>query len=276
MAGADAQAIIDAATRAAEPAVLDPDQRYGVVIPEDGQLAIIEAAPDEQRDAPRRVKGTTTVYDVDSLKVLWDKYADADTSELYADLKERRVTAVLNADTSGDVAGFRDHRVVLQCELTPSWQAWTAIDGRLMEQKAFAEFLEDHLVDVVKPTGADMLELAQSFEATTSVDFKSALVLASGQRQLRYEETVQAKAGQSGQIDIPAVIELGLQPFEGGLPPYKVSARFRYKLGNGNLQIGIRLERPEDVLRAAFQDTAEAAGQACDQTVLAGGPPPPR
>ncbi len=264
----DAQAIVDIALDAAVPNVLDRDERYAVVVPEGGVLNIIEPARDALLDAPRRVLGTTTVYDADSLAFLWGKHATP-ASELYADPVAHRIVGVLNADASHEQAGFRDHRVELVCRKTPAWEAWAASDGRLVDQMTFAEFLEDRLAEVVDPPGATMLELAQSFQASTKVDFKGAVAVNSGVRALQYEETQTARAGQKGAIEIPATFTVALQPFEGG-DAYRVVARFRYRIRDGHLTLGYRLDRPQDVLRTAFDDVRGKVTEQTGATVLLG------
>ena len=156
--------------------------------------------------------------------------------------------------------------------LTPAWKAWAKLDGRMLAQSDFAEHLEDRSIDIVDPTAAEMLDIAQSFEATTKVDFESAERIGDGQRKLLYKETVTAKAGQSGEIVIPEKFAVGLQPFEGG-EAYRVVARLRYRIVGSNLQIGYKFERPEDVLREAFTDRMVAVAEATGQTVLRGAAP---
>jgi len=102
-----------------------------------------------------------------------------------------------------------------------------------------------------------MLELAQSFQAKTKVDFESAQQLANGRRSLQFKETVDARAGQKGEIEIPAEFKLALKPFV-GTDPYAVTARFRYRINGGNLLIGYKLNRPADVQRSAFGDIVDA------------------
>lgn len=275
----EVQSIVDVTLASAEPTELDPAVRYAFVVPggdgEAGDVRVIDPAADKFLDAPRRVVGTSTVYDVESLGYLWDKHA-VPTSELFADDKTHTITAVLNADLgAGSAAGFRDHRVVFQSVLTPAWATWIALDGKMLDQQAFAEHIEDRAIDVVRPTGAEMLELATTFEATTKMDFKEATNLGSGQKALRYEETVQARSGQTGQIEIPTTFEVALQPFEGG-DAYKLTARFRYRINGGRLSLGFKFERPEDVLRQAFTDRMDAVSEATSQTVLRGAAPAAR
>lgn len=271
----EVQSIVDVTLASAEPTPLDPAQRYAVVVPDGGSVKTIDPAADHLLEAPRRAAGISTVYDVESLGYLWDKHA-VPTSELFADDKAHTITAVLNADLgAGLAAGFRDHRVVFQSILTPAWNTWMALDGKMLDQQVFAEHIEDRSVDVVRPTGAEMLELASTFEATTRMEFKEATNLGSGQKQLRYEETVQARSGQTGTIEIPTTFDVALQPFEGG-DAYKVVARFRYRINGGKLALGFKFERPEDVLRKAFTDRMDAVAEATSQTVLRGAAPGPR
>lgn len=276
MSATDAQAIVDITLDAAAPNPLEPDTTYAIVVPAGGSVQRLDPVADKHLLNPRRPVGTTVVLDPDGFAQLWHKHAQPGISEIYADPKQFGITGLLNADFGvGQPAGHRDHRLVLQCVKTPAWEAWTARDGQLSDQTAFAEFLEDRLPEVVDPPGAQMLELAQSFQASTKVEFKSAVVLTSDQRSLQYEETTTARAGQKGAIDIPATFTVALQPFEGSAA-YRVTARFRYRIRDGHLAIGYRLDRPEDVLREAFKDVRQAVDEATGQPSVLGIAPPPR
>lgn len=254
----DTQPIVDAATRAAEPTALDESVRFHTVVSPLGEVKLIdlEAEADKAKFAhtPRRKTGIYPVHDASSLVAYVAKHGDPDT-EVWADAIGAKITAVLNAheDTDGTVPGARheDHRVVYTVQKTEAWKRWTAGDGKLGSQSEFAELIEDRAVDVVDPVAAIMLEIAQTFHATSGVTFESSKRLSSGERQLAYHETVDAKAGHTKQLEIPEVFTLGLKPFEGA-EGYKVTARLRYRITDGNLRIGYKLERPEDVLREAF------------------------
>lgn len=257
----DTQPIIDAAIASADPAPLGDNGRfYAVVVPggreEAGHVKVIdlEAERDkfEYADKPRRKAGTYKVHDAASLVAYLDKHADADT-EVWADTVAAKITGVLdaNGNTGIDDARHEQHRVEYSVLYTEAWKAWKALDGKLVDQSAFAEHIEDRAIDIVRPSAADMLELAQSFRATSDVTFKSSKRLSSGERQLEYREQVDAGAGRDGQMEIPETFDLGLKPFEGA-EAFKVVARLRYRIVNGHLAIGYKLERPEDIIRDAF------------------------
>lgn len=270
----EAKEIVAVAMASAEPREIDPEKTYLVVTAENG-MERVDPAPDGLLAHPRRPAGTSTVFDVDSLKLLWDKHASP-TSELFADPNAFILTGVLNADAGlEEPAGHRDHRVVMKCQLTVAWQTWLALDGKLMGQAEFAEHIEDRVIDITTPSGADMLELAQSIQATQTADFKSSALLSNGVRGIRYEVDQTASAGQNGQLEIPTSFELGLQPFVGG-DRYKVSARFRFRIREGHLFLSYKLDRPEDVLETAFKGVQEAASEATGSLVLLGSAPPSR
>jgi hypothetical protein len=80
---------------------------------------------------------------------------------------------------------------------------------------------------------------------------------ADGQTQLLYKETVAARAGQRGDLEIPSVLRLALKPYIGG-PTYAVLARFRYRLRGTALVLGYVLERPDLILESAFGDVVDS------------------
>lgn len=283
----DLQAVVDAGLASAGPQPIGDDDRYYVVTPPRGAEATVidlEQHREWTRVRPRRAAGTFTVHDAESF-VAYLRRHDTAEAEVWADLGRQRLTAVLNAHGRTDPppgdsadppradgpeadesAGWQDHRLELDLRTTPEWVAWTALDGQLSDQATLAEHIEDHVDTIIDPPGATMLELVQHFHATTGVVFQSSKALSSGERQLTYREDVQASAGKSGQLTIPGTFDLALAPFD-GLDPYKVRARFRYRMNGGHLAIGYVLNRPDDVLRAAFTDQLTAVESALNGAV---------
>jgi len=274
MSDTNAQAIIDQVYVAATPDRIT-DDLLTVIVPEGAELETIDLR--DHGDTPRRKTGAVKVADADSF-VAYVRKHELPQTEVWADLVGTKIVAVINAHTEsvpdeaqeGD-AGHRDHRATLTVRKTDAWNAWTARDRGFMGQQEFAEHIEDRAIDIVKPTGADMLELAQSFQASQGVEFESSKRLSSGESQLVYKETVAAKAGQRGQLDIPSTIELALTPFEGA-PAYKVTARFRYRIDHGRLLLSYALERPDDILREAFLDVVTLVEGDLDRKVYRGTP----
>ena len=116
-----------------------------------------------------------------------------------------------------------------------------------------------------------MLEIAQSIQGVAKAEFQSGTRLSSGERKLAYVETVTAKAGQKGELVIPETFIVGLVPFDGS-EGFRLTARLRYRINGGPLQLGYKLERPADTLQAAFADVVKAIGEQIDTPVMNGTP----
>jgi uncharacterized protein YfdQ (DUF2303 family) len=166
-----------------------------------------------------------------------------------------RVVAVLN-DNAPEASAWGDHRLALQLVYTDEWKRWAAHDGRLLDQETFAEHIEESQVDVVEPDAADLLEIAQTFHATTTSSFKSAKRLNSGEVQLEYVEDIAASAGRKGDLSIPTELVLGIPIFLGE-EVVRLTALLRYRIRDGKLAIGYKLVRPGDVVRQAIDAVAE-------------------
>lgn len=174
------QAAIDAGITIAKPQAVGTSGRfYSVTVPEGGahQLIDLEKAQEELRETPRRKRGTFAAYDAGSFTTYMSKHA-TEHSEVWADIKRRTITAVINAHGNVDAEpGWADHRLVLQLRHTPAWEAWTKYDRSPLPQADFAEHLEDWRSDVVEPTAADLTELSRTFKATKKVEFSESKLL---------------------------------------------------------------------------------------------------
>ena len=216
---------------------------------------------DERADRPRQVKRTVTLLDVDSFtdylarntNLTDDKphvgedYLHGDGSiELWADIDGRRILAILDG-----IDGWRHHQATLKLDVSREWKEWTAVDGKLLKQAEFAEFITDHLSTIAEPAGALLVDICETLSGKANVNWKSQQLSRNGQRQFVFEETVEAKAGQKGNVEVPNELTLVLRPFQGG-DPVPVTARFRYRLSEGHLYLGVKLAEPERVLEDAF------------------------
>lgn len=256
-----------------------------------GGVAVIDRDSDElhQRaghNPARSVAGTTVVRDEKSLIEVVTRWADHDNrSVVYADPLERDVVAVLDDDwdaggsdsggpgPTGSLYGWRRRRVRLELVHTTEWERWAQFDRKMLTQEQFAEHVEESLEDIRDPSAADMLEIAQTLQATTGVTFRQSTRLASGQRQFTYAEETQAQAGASGTLVVPEQFELALVPWQGrDDAPFEVHARLRYRIGGTGLRIGYVLMDVERILRTAFRDDVITPIRAAGLKVVHGTP----
>jgi len=265
-----ANIVRDLARQTTAPVEVHPGSIYIVHSP-DG-FKTVDLTGDEYREFPERKIGTVVVRDAAGFCHYFGKHG-GDTSEVYGDIDMATVTAVLDAHAS-DAPRWQDHRLILRLQQTMQWRTWLGANGQMMSQQAFAEFVEEHAADVA-PDGpvdsATLLEVAQHFHAATSVQFEQGERLVSGETRFTYLETVEAKAGKRVDIVIPTEFQLGIAPYE-DCGAWRVNARFRYRLNNGKLTLGYKLDDPA---RKAQEAVKQVIGKIADElgvTVILGEP----
>lgn len=267
----EAEAIIHAARMGAEPRTLELGE-YHVVPTANGDVRIFDLTGDQYRDTPSRKTGTVTVSDVPSFLAVYGKHASPD-AEVYADRTRGTITAILDAHSGyGGIPQWQGHRVVLKLKHTDAFNEWATVNGKLMGQVSFAEHIENRRADIIEPTAADVLELAQTFQATTKVDFKSSTILKSGQRQLSYVESINASAGQRGEMAVPDHLQLAVAVYEGAAVADAVTARLRFRIVDGRLNLGVVLDQLADVVQAAFEGVIGEVQAGVKVPVLRGTP----
>ncbi len=264
--------IAELATAAASPHVVADGVVEQRLVPEGYKVEQI-AFPEELLERPRRKTGSVTVHDAESFITYVERHRDADATTVWINEDSGQVVAVIDDHATEDAdtgAGWGQHRCTLALRKTPEWQHWTSRDGQLTEQEAFAEHIDQGLLEIVQPDGATLLEIAQTFHATTNAEFRSSTRLQDGNVQFLYSEEADAKAGRSGQLEIPATFELQVAPFV-GVDAQQISADLRYRLRGGKLVIGYRLRRPHEVIDKALTELRDRLA-AADLVVLTGVP----
>lgn len=251
------QAALDAGRAMGTPQHVKPGAPYVVVVPKGASHALVRVPPAnaEFDDAPTRSRGTYQPATVDALIDVAKRHHDEKATTIWVHPTNGRIVAIFNDAHPGSPA-WRDHKAVLNLTVPPEWQHWAAKDGKLMGQVEFAEHVEDGLAEIVEPNAADMLEIAQTFHAHTTAQFRSANLLHSGQVQVRYDEETTATAGKSANLEIPQTFKIAVPPFIGE-DAYGITARLRYRVRDGKLLLGYKLDQPDRVVRAALSDIAE-------------------
>ena len=276
MSAENMQPVIDAARQGAVPTKLhEGDGVAHWLVPGIGDAPLTVHQVEYWKDAgiPRRKSGRITVFDAASFNQVLADNADAGSIAIYFDRSPEKpaVVAVLNGN-GGAGAGWGDFRAEIQFRPTPQWTRWKAIDGKMLAQVAFAEFIEDNLEDIAEPAGAVMLEIATYLEAVRTVNFRSGIRLTSGTVQFRHDQNDEAKVG-AGTIDVPETIKLGIAPIF-GLALYVVPARFRYRIENGKLTLGVKLQRIETMMGQIVEDVIAKIERGANVSVMDGLPPP--
>lgn len=243
-----AELIAELARQAQSPRVL-ADR---VVVTHYGEVVADETL-ESGKEHPERARGTVSTTHPTSL-VTYAKPLLTPSARLYVIPDEMAMAVVLNDDTPL-AAGWRDHVATMRLTPTPGWVRWRGANRKLLSQVEFAELIEDGLGEIVDPDGADLLELAQTFHATSSAAFRGGQRLKDGAVSFTYTEDVSAVGGAQGQLAIPDRITLSLTPFYGA-DPRRVSARFRFRLNGGKLALGFIVDGLEEMLRGVVDQVA--------------------
>lgn len=208
--------------------------------------------PSRLPDLPDRVVGTTVVHTATSYVDAVKRYEHEDQIT-YVDRSQNRIVTVLDPNLPSvgprPEPGHGDHRVSLALTHSPEWTSWTAGLG-LGEQTRFARQMQDGELEIVDPAPSVMLEIAETFHATSESKFKSGRRLQDGRRQFVFEEDTSVKAGENGQVEIPERFKIALPIFVGG-ERYQLECRLTWEL-RPKFRIGYTFIRPDVVVAHAF------------------------
>lgn len=306
----EAEAIIAFAKARCEPQVLkledpcgDIGEHMPVLLGSDGRASSLKGLIDEWRARPVRRKGCATATTLASFVELVNRDR-GDNSVIFADDgADPSLTAVLNYHGAGgadEEASFLDDRVRYAFPLSEEWKAWTAKDGEPMGQGAFAEFLEDNLLDIGEPGSAGaiteafcrslgvtlagpqkLLGLSRGLSIRVEQKVAQIVNLQTGEGRLTFEETHREEFG--GALTVPAAFHIRIPVFRGGAI-YSIPVRLRYRASAGKITWFYEIHRAELFLQDAVNDALvvvrraeehEVPGEApgCGLPVYLGSPP---
>jgi uncharacterized protein YfdQ (DUF2303 family) len=270
----------------------EPDSTIPLaVVPKGKELKSLKPFFDEYLTQPERRKGRAALRTLDSLIDHANRFKDED-SVLFAvpDEKSPQLIAVIDYHRKG-YAGrprYGEHRGMYAFPLSEQWEAWNKIDGLPLDLTTFAEFLEDHVEDIVDPGGfkadsptkllADKLGVALASPAAVisasrglsihvKHDVSESRTLETGECVLNFTETHEPKGG----VKIPAAFAISIPVFRAGVP-YYVAVRLRYRISGAKVTWICSLYRTDVVFDAAFTEACTKAQTATGLPLLYGTP----
>lgn len=169
----------------------------------------------------------------------------------------RGVVACLDYSREFEEIGNAKHTARFSITTTPEWRAWSAISGRQMDQRSFAEFIEEHLDEIASPPAADVLTVANTLRGKRNIEWSNVADLANGDKSLVWEEKTDAKS--AGDIRVPSKITLMIPIYEGAEEEttYEVTALFRYRIADGKLTYEVKMLKTEKLIKLAFERVVE-------------------
>ena len=203
---------------------------------------------------PVNPAGTLTLLTPESFGRAISDHRDART-KVFADGEKSEIVAVFDFLQAGGnvstslpdargigwgqlraVIGFSESRKLKEWKRTLEW----------MSQADFANFLEDHLEDVVEPEGQHLLEIATDLEASSTGGFKGKVNLQNGSVKLCYQDEVETS------VEIPRNLTLGIPLFEHG-DRYKLGARLRFIISGGSVKFRLLFTNLQDAKDQEFE-----------------------
>jgi uncharacterized protein YfdQ (DUF2303 family) len=222
-----------------------------IVLPKGAEIQEL----DHLRDKPQHIAQYIRVHTAESFTRYFNQFA-TDDSIILVDTKKASILGIIDFHMDADHPDWCAHRLHFTMAATHEWNAWQTNSGTWFGQEAFGLFLEENLDEIIDPPGAEMLEIALNLKAKTGIHFRKSTRLDNGEIKLLYEETIDASAGIKGEFKVPEQFTIGLRLFEGG-EPYKLNARLRYRIKDGQLTLKYDLVRPHKTHEAAVADTEE-------------------
>ena len=200
---------------------------------------------------PEAARGTVRCDNLDSL-VAYVASQEQSNAMVFADRSGARITAVLDWH-SMEAPLWGDHAAIMPLQCTQDWIDWYGISGKAIGQRAFAEFVEEHLDCIHKPAASEILTIATFLEGKRNVVFKNVAVLSNGDRSLQWEETTEAKG--VGDVKVPSEITLRIPVYRGAEEETTVEIRalFRYRIADGKLTFEVKLMNADKVADGAFE-----------------------
>lgn len=225
-------------------------------------------------DKPARKSGSVNLNDEASFMEYWKLHSKG-FSNIFGCIEPAQFIAIFN-DHYEDEPGFRDHRAVYKLAPSKEWLEWTGRDKQKFDNTtAFAEWLENHLPDMLNPPGAKMMEIALNMRVTQNASYSKVTRLQDGDTQFTYTNTVEGNAGPAttGQVNIPDLFTIAIPVFQGlTAEQHVVEARFRYRLHGSTLSLWYELVRPHKVIEKAFEAILSRIQTGTKKTVLFGSP----
>lgn len=240
-------------------------------------------------DKPRRKRAVAALMDQESFAAYVMAHNLPGRTAIFGKLTEKggsflgvidyheKVSSPAPVTEGGDGAPFNpglpqwgDHRATFDLGFTPEWVRWTGSDNQPLAQVDFAYFIEDNMLDIVDPSGADILEVAQELVAKKSVDFKSSTRLSNGETSLSYEEKIEAASKRPGDLKVPSEFTIKIAPFV-GIEPSTIKVRLRFRITDGRLLFIYKMDRPHKVVEAAFSQARDYIKTKTGLPVLLGG-----
>jgi uncharacterized protein YfdQ (DUF2303 family) len=298
----DAQAIADLVLKHAGAQIATSAPIDGVatlaLLPTGMKVEDLGPMVEKTRLQPIRRKGTAKLGSIQSFIDHANRFKDLD-SVVFAEPDQLttppkpRLLSVLDYHRAGGEGAPRwnVHRGLYEFPLSEEWRAWSAVDGKTLDQNAFAEFIEDRIGDVLPSpdaidpadnlarimrefattfaTPAKLMELSRGLKIHEVSQVANVVNLSTGEGQISWTAEHQDAQGQP--MKVPGAFLIAVPVFFAGAA-YRIPVRLRYRKSGPSIKWALLLYRPEITFRHAFDEAVELVSEKTKLPVLHGNP----
>lgn len=200
---------------------------------------------------PINPAGTLTLLTPESFGKAIIDHRDSRT-QVFADNEKSEIIAVFdclenggNFDGTHRSRGWGQLRAAISFTESRKLKEWRRC-LEWMTQVEFANFLEDHLEDVLTPSGQELLSIATDLEASSTGGFKGKVNLDNGSVRLSFSAETETT------VEVPRNLTLGIPLFEHG-DRYKLGARLRFVISGGMVKFKLLFTNLQDAKDQEFE-----------------------
>lgn len=257
-----------------------------LVLPEGRKATSIQHFIDEIRAHPVRREGTSAMQDLDSFVAMTNRFK-SDFSAVFglcdAETADLSLTTVFDyhdpSEKKDGMPRFMRHKCTYRFPVSDEWKAWMSMNDNWLDQNEFAEFLEEHIIDVAAPPAFDskpdlndfekhllnlvstleskftgpsgILELSRGLSIRTEEKFESRQKLATGELAITFSN--EHKDEQGGKLKVPDLFLINIPVFKNGAN-YLIPVRLRFRKDGPKLAWKFLLHRTELIVNHAFEE----------------------
>jgi len=213
----------------------------------------IEAVGNKHLPQPPRVTRSVTLTDLEELVNYLNELVATDGAPypvIFADYPSLQF-CLFPAYHQGKALSWLDHQVRVNLCHSREFKQWQEKNGVRMSQVDFAEFIDRNVIDIIEPTGASMLTMAQTLEATRTEVFKSAVRVSDGTHKFTWANDT---ADGAGNTVIPDRFKLALRVFQGDEDAMEVTAKLYYRIKDGAVTFFYQLHRVDEIVEKLWTE----------------------
>lgn len=179
--------------------------------------------------------------------------------------------AVINHASHGDPQ-WNNHTAELQLKQTAEWVTWKGANQRSMNQRDFAQFIEDNMKDVVNPVGAALLDLLRTIKLTQTLEIGGEVNERGDLTSQMFDIKAKNSAGAKMDVELPGNFTIAIAPYEDGAV-LTIDCRLRFKIDPPKMTFSYEIRHIDKIEREAVDKIAANIKQAVQLPVWYGNPP---